>query len=190
MTTIQKTISDELQSLIDQANSTFGKAKEIVMAAYSRALDDGFTPQEAKDLLLEKITVFKKSTLYSYIPGEAKSRVGRPKGKASLISKVGNSDSIKETVPKLERIEPEDESSRIEHLPDAPSAVEQWQAQANVQNEVEELRKQLVEVKKPYVVETILSIKGIDIPVIIEVIPSKKFADISVDEQKARRIGL
>lgn len=186
MTTIQKTISLELQSLIDQANATFGKAKEIVLAAYNQAIADNFTPQEAKDLLFEKITVFKKSTLYSYIPAEAKLRT-RPKKIPKLES---HRPPVVQTRSDGSDRSAEDESSRIEHLPDAPSAVQQWQEQATTQNDVEDLRRQLVEVKKPYVIETFLSIKGIDVPVTIEIIPAKKLATVSVNEQKARRLGL
>lgn len=133
--------------MIDQANATFGKAKEIVMAAYNQALADGFTPDEAKKLLLEKITVFKKSTLYACLPDESK----------------------EQTKPK-----------KIPTLESAP---------VDFEKELELVRRNLIEVKKPYVIETTVEIRGQQIPLIVEVMPAKRGACVSIDEAKARRLG-
>jgi hypothetical protein len=45
--------SDKLNGLIEKANQSFGKAKGYVIQAYNQAIEEGFTPQEAKKLLFE-----------------------------------------------------------------------------------------------------------------------------------------
>lgn len=128
MTAIVRTVSSELQSLIDQANATFGRGFEIVKRIYDTATGQGFTPMEARDLILDSVTAFKKSTLYSYIPAEAKDKV------KSL------NRSTKKFVPKLEQTDDEEkqevtikESHQIidaetETETESPSAVEQWES--------------------------------------------------------------
>ena len=43
--------SDKLNILIQKANQSFGEAKNYVIDAYTQAIDEGFTPQEAKEYI-------------------------------------------------------------------------------------------------------------------------------------------
>jgi hypothetical protein len=69
---VEINISPKLQELIDKANHNFESAKDIVMAAYSQALTEGFTPREAKRILYERIHCFHDRTIRRYLPLEAK----------------------------------------------------------------------------------------------------------------------
>jgi len=72
-------VSGKVQKLIDEANASFGRGKELILAAYEVATnEDGMSSEAAKELLLEKCTLFKKSTIYNWLPGESK-RLTRPK---------------------------------------------------------------------------------------------------------------
>ncbi|MGH9987942.1 MAG: hypothetical protein ACRD8W_28710, partial [Nitrososphaeraceae archaeon] len=66
-------ISDRLASYIQQINITFGHAKDLIREAYRIATEEeNYTPEDAKNLLLENITVFSKRTIYSSLPDECK----------------------------------------------------------------------------------------------------------------------
>ena len=72
-------VSGKVQKLIDQANASYGKAKELIMAAYEIATkEDGMSPDDAKKLLLEKCTIFTKTTIYKWLPEDSKGAT-RPK---------------------------------------------------------------------------------------------------------------
>lgn len=94
----QIVVSDRLAKAIDEANATFGRAKELIMSAYRIALEEGYTPKAAANLLLSKITVFKKSTIYTCLPDESKDKHAQTlgKAKAQLFPEETN-------VPKLEQ---------------------------------------------------------------------------------------
>lgn len=173
---LAKVVSPELQSLIDQANATFGRGFEIVRRIYDMALGQGFSKFEARDLILETVTAFKKSTLYSYIPDDAKDK----NAKALTAKRQFPKETI---VPKLEResekltIKESHEVVDAETESEPPSAVEQWQKQKLAESE-------------PFTVETTFDIKGVDIPVIVEVVPDKKQVFVRLDEVKARKLGI
>lgn len=65
------------------------------MKAYNLAIQEKYTPQEAKKLLLDNITVFKKTQIYAYLPPECKNPVKQKAG--SVSHKLGVS------VPKSEQ---------------------------------------------------------------------------------------
>jgi hypothetical protein len=66
-------ISDRLAYFIQQINITFGHAKDLVREAYRIATEEEhYTPEDAKNLLLENITIFSKRTIYSSLPDECK----------------------------------------------------------------------------------------------------------------------
>ena len=66
-------ISDRLAYYLQQINLTFGHAKELIREAYRIATEEeNYTPEEAKNLLLENITIFSKRTIYSSLPDECK----------------------------------------------------------------------------------------------------------------------
>ncbi|MGI0044983.1 MAG: hypothetical protein ACRD47_14855, partial [Nitrososphaeraceae archaeon] len=66
-------ISDRLSYYFQQINITFGHAKDLIREAYRIATEEeNYTPEDAKRLLLENITVFSKRTIYSSLPDECK----------------------------------------------------------------------------------------------------------------------
>ncbi|MPZ07107.1 MAG: hypothetical protein GEU26_11950 [Nitrososphaeraceae archaeon] len=66
-------ISDRLAHYLEQINITFGHAKDLIREAYRIATEEeNYTPEDAKNLLLENITIFSKRTIYSSLPDECK----------------------------------------------------------------------------------------------------------------------
>jgi hypothetical protein len=104
---IEKVISNTLQHYIDEANTSFGKAKEYVVLAYEQALREGYTPVEAKQLLLEKITVFSDRTIYRYLPDEAKDQKFQEIGKRnrSLTTVNGADEAFQREITREEKEE-------------------------------------------------------------------------------------
>jgi len=71
-TTTRRELSVKLADLFVQINTTFGHAKELILEAYNLAKQEGYSPAEAKHLIMDNITVFSKRTKYSYLPDECK----------------------------------------------------------------------------------------------------------------------
>jgi hypothetical protein len=67
-------ISTKLQLMLEEVNQTFGHAKEIVTAAYTQALAEGFSPTEAKHLILSSVKSISPRTIYYYLPNESKDK--------------------------------------------------------------------------------------------------------------------
>ena len=66
-------ISEKLTYYLQQINNTFGHAKELIGEAYRIATEEeNYTPEEAKKLLLDNITIFSKRTIYLSLPSECK----------------------------------------------------------------------------------------------------------------------
>lgn len=66
-------ISDRLAYYLQQINITFGHAKDLIREAYRIAIEEeNYTPEDAKNLLLENITIFSRRTIYSSLPDECK----------------------------------------------------------------------------------------------------------------------
>ena len=65
-------LSTKLANLFVEINSTFGHAKELILAAYNLAIQEKYTSQQALHLLLENITVFKKTQIYACLPQSVK----------------------------------------------------------------------------------------------------------------------
>jgi hypothetical protein len=66
-------VSDRLAYYLQQINITFGHAKDLIREAYRIATEEeNYTPEDAKRLLLENITIFSKRTIYSSLPDECK----------------------------------------------------------------------------------------------------------------------
>ena len=93
--TKSKLLSTNLANLFKEINSTFGHAKALVLDAYNLAIQERYTPQEAKQLLLDNITVFKKTQIYAYLPSECKDPTKQKAGSVSHKSEV--------SVPKSEQ---------------------------------------------------------------------------------------
>jgi hypothetical protein len=86
--TRSKLLSANLANLFKEINSTFGHAKELVLEAYNLAIQEKYTPQEAKELLLDNITVFKKTQIYAYLPSECKNPIKQKAGYLSHKTEV------------------------------------------------------------------------------------------------------
>jgi hypothetical protein len=61
-----------LQELINQTNNSFPSTGEAIMAAYNQALEEGYTPRQAKNILYNNIHFFNERTIRRYLPLEAK----------------------------------------------------------------------------------------------------------------------
>jgi hypothetical protein len=68
----RRELSVQLADLFIQINTTFGHAKELILKAYNLAKHEGYSPVEAKHLIMDNIAVFSKRTKYSYLPDECK----------------------------------------------------------------------------------------------------------------------
>jgi hypothetical protein len=65
-------ISIKLQELINQANNSFPSTGEAILAAYNHALEEGYTPRQAKNMLYNNIHFLDERTIRRYLPLEAK----------------------------------------------------------------------------------------------------------------------
>jgi hypothetical protein len=72
MSTEYPKISIKLQELINQANSRFPSTGEAIMAAYNQALEEGFTPRDAKYMLYNNVIFLNERTIRRYLPLEAR----------------------------------------------------------------------------------------------------------------------
>jgi hypothetical protein len=97
----KKLYSTKLATLFKEINSTFGHAKELVLEAYNLAIQEKHTPQEAKQLLLDNITVFKKTQIYAYLPPECKDPVKQKAGTVSHKGEVSVPKSEQDTAAEL-----------------------------------------------------------------------------------------
>jgi hypothetical protein len=79
--------STKLKILFKEINRTFGHAKELVLEAYNLAI------QEAKQLLLDNITEFRKTQIYAYLPSECKNPIKQKAGSVSHKSEVSVPES-------------------------------------------------------------------------------------------------
>ena len=91
--TRSKLLSANLANLFKEINSTFGHAKELVLEAYNLALQEKFTPQEAKQLLVDNVTIFKKTQIYACLPSECKNPVKQRAGYLSHKTEVSVPES-------------------------------------------------------------------------------------------------
>ena len=65
-------ISIKLQELMNQANNSFPSTGEAIMAAYNQALEEGYTPRQAKNILYNNIHFLDERMIRRYLPLEAK----------------------------------------------------------------------------------------------------------------------
>ena len=72
MSTEYPKISIRLQELINQANNSFPSTGEAIIAAYNQALEEGFTPRQAKNILYNNVHFLDERTIRRYLPLEAK----------------------------------------------------------------------------------------------------------------------
>ena len=72
MSTEYPKISIKLQELINQANNSFPSTGEAIMAAYNQALEEGYTPRQAKNILYNNMHFLNERKIRRYLPLEAK----------------------------------------------------------------------------------------------------------------------
>ena len=72
MSTEYPKISIKLQELINQTNNSFPSTGEAIMAAYNQALEEGYTPRQAKNILYNNIHFLNERTIRRYLPLESK----------------------------------------------------------------------------------------------------------------------
>jgi hypothetical protein len=80
--------STKLNMFFTEINSTLGHAKELILKAYNLAIQENYSPQQAKQLLLDNITEFKKTQIYAYLPSECKDPVKQKAGYLSHKTEV------------------------------------------------------------------------------------------------------
>jgi len=80
----KKGISDFLQKLIDEANEAIQQSqvtiKEKLLYVYNQAIEENYTPKEARKIMEEKITVVSSRYVREVLPDEAKDTKKTKKG--------------------------------------------------------------------------------------------------------------
>jgi hypothetical protein len=64
----------KLNNMLDEMNQSIGKAAFMVKAAYDQALEEGFSPQGAKRLLMSRLKSIKPRTILLHLPPESKDK--------------------------------------------------------------------------------------------------------------------
>jgi hypothetical protein len=118
--------SAKLAAIFKEINSTFGHAKELIIEAYNLAIHEGRAPHEAKQLLLENITVFKKTQIYAYLPSECKDPVKRKAGSVSHKGEV--------SVPKSEQNIEEEKIVEVSNSIPAVAAIDNYLGKLQTEN--------------------------------------------------------
>jgi hypothetical protein len=72
MSTEYPKISIRLQELINQANNSFPSTGEAIMAAYNQALEEGYTPRQAKKMLYDNVVFLNERTIRRHLSLEAR----------------------------------------------------------------------------------------------------------------------
>ena len=95
MSTEYPKISIRLQELINQANNSFPSTGEAIMAAYNQALEEGYTPRQAKNILYNNVHFLDERTIRRYLPLEAKDTEKiRPPAADNRPQKSAEKDSL------------------------------------------------------------------------------------------------
>lgn len=143
----KKLPSTKLVNLFEQINSTFGQAKKLVLEAYNLAIQEKYTPQEAKQLLLDNITVFKKSQIYAYLPPECKDPA---KQKAGSVSHKGEL-----SVPKSEQNYAADaRTDSVNHSNSQASRADNYLAELQSENAI--LKREIENISNNIIPEALL----------------------------------
>jgi hypothetical protein len=78
--------STKLNMLFTEINSTIGHAKELILKAYNLAIQENYSPQQAKQLLLIISLNSKRTQIYAYLPSECKDPVKQEAGDLSIFN--------------------------------------------------------------------------------------------------------
>lgn len=169
--TRSKLLSANLANLFKEINSTFGHAKELVLEAYNLALQEKFTPQEAKQLLLDNVTIFKKTQIYAYLPSECKDPVKQKAGYLSHKTEVSVPESEQNTETTFELDSNEQYSN--DPLPQ------------HKKKQVTELRAK----KLPKIYYKSLQLVGdVSLPIQVHVYPDSDECYLEIDIEVARKV--
>jgi hypothetical protein len=91
---------EETNQAYAEFTSSHGHAKEIISNVYFQAISEGFQPEEAKQLIFKSVKNYKKRTLYSYLPDEAKNKEMQALAKRSRSLQFCSDKNRKERGPK------------------------------------------------------------------------------------------
>jgi hypothetical protein len=169
--TRNKLLSANLATLFEEINSTFGHAKELVLKAYNLAIQEKYTPQEAKQLLLDNITVFKKTQIYAYLPSECKNPIKQKAGSVRHKSEVSVPESEQNTETTFELDSNEQYSN--DPLPQ------------HTKKQVTELRAK--ELPKIYY-KSLPLIGDVTLPIQVHVYPDNDECYLEIDIEVARKV--
>jgi hypothetical protein len=139
-------VSPSLANLFVEINSTFGHAKQLVLKAYNLAIQEKYTPQGAKQLLLDNITVFKKTQIYAYLPPECKNPVKQQAGSVSHKGVV--------SVPESEQKTEMEQTNHASHS--IPQATEADNNLARLQSENLTLKREIENISDNVIPEALM----------------------------------
>ena len=163
--------STKLNMLFTEINSTLGHAKELILKAYNLAIQENYSPQQAKHLLLDNITEFKKTQIYAYLPSECKDPVKQKAGYLSHKTEVSVPESEQNTETTCELDSNERYSNDL--LPQYPM------------KQVTELREK--KLSKIYY-KSLPLIGDVTLPIQVNVYPDNDDCYLEIDIEVARKV--
>ena len=162
--------STKLNMLFTEINSTLGHAKELILKAYNLAIQENYSPQQAKQILLVNITEFKKTQIYAYLPSECKDPVKQKAGYLSHKTEVSVPESEQNTETTIEL----DSNEQYSH--DLP----------------QHKKKQIIELrakKLPKIYYKSLQLIGdVSLPIQVHVYPDSDECYLEIDIEVARKV--
>jgi hypothetical protein len=163
--------STKLNMLFTEINSTVGHAKELILKAYNLAIQENYSPQQAKQLLLDNITEFKKTQIYIYLPSECKNPVKQKAGYLSHKTEV--------SVPKSEQ------NTETTFKPDTNEQYTHNSLPQHTKKQVTELREK--KLSKIYY-KSLPLIGDITLPIQVHVYPDNDACHLEIDIEVARKV--
>ena len=89
----REAISPKLRMILEEVNQVFGNSRKVILKAFNKALSEGFTPNEAKELLFTAVKNLSRRTVYLYLPDEAKDKKMHSVARGSLQNCSSNGSS-------------------------------------------------------------------------------------------------
>ncbi len=161
--------STKLNVLFTEINSTLGHAKELILKAYYLAIQENYSPQQAKQLLLDNITEFKKTQIYAYLPSECKDPVKQKAGYLSHKTEVSVPESEQNIETTFKPDSNEQYSNNNQHI----------------MKQVTELRTK--KLPKIYY-KSLQLIEGVTLPIQVHVYPDNDECYLEIDMKVARKV--
>ena len=163
--------STKLNMLFTEINSSLGHSKELILRAYNLAIQENYSPQQAKQLLLDNVTEFKKTQIYAYLPSECKDPHKQKAGYLShkTVVSVPESEQNTETEFKLDSNEQYPRDLLTQHK----------------KKQVTELRAK----KLPKIYYKSLQLIGdVSLPIQVHVYPDSDECYLEIDIEVARKV--